>query len=81
MIGLAIVLFGVIIYMGLMQSAKMFVDCIKSIDKTDTARHATMCCLTELVDKLNDTFKGSNLRVVDNTDEVKVLGELKYIKK
>ena len=81
MIELAIVLFGFLMYLGLIQSAKMFVNCIKDIDKTDTARHATMCCLTELVDKLNKTFKGSNLRVIDNTDEVKVLGELKYIEK
>lgn len=81
MIELSIIIFGGLMYLGLIQSAKIFVKCIRDIDKTDTARHATMCCLTELVDKLNETFPGSNLKVEDNIDVVKVIGELKFLKK
>ena len=54
---------------------------IKSIDKSGLARHATMKCLLDLVETLNNQFPGSNLTVQDNTDEVKVIGELKYLKK
>ena len=54
---------------------------IKSIDKSGLARHATMKCLLDLVEKLNEQFPGSTLKVIDNTDEVKVIGELKFYKK
>lgn len=53
---------------------------ITSIDKSAMRRHATMSCLLELVDVLNEHFPGSDLKVVDNTNKVKVIGELKYNK-
>ena len=54
---------------------------IHQMDKSDTARHATMNCLIDLVTKLNEEFPGSHLVIQDTTDSVKVIGELKYYKK
>ena len=37
-------------------------------------------CLEDLCDVLNDKFPGSDLRIVTNEGQVRVKGELKYIK-
>lgn len=59
----------------------ILINSIKSIDKLGFARNATMKCLIELVEKLNEEFPGSDLKVIDTNDEIKVIGELKYYKK
>lgn len=52
----------------------------KDLDKSHLERVAAMKCLYDLVDKLNETFPGSNLYVESNMTEIKVKGELKYLK-
>ena len=59
----------------------ILINSIKSIDKLGFAHNATMKCLIELVEKLNEEFPGSDLKVIDTNDEIKVIGELKYYKK
>lgn len=76
-----IVLAAFILGISILFSTWVLTAGIKSIDKSGLARHATMRCLLDLVETLNEQFPGSTLKVIDNTDEVKVLGELKYIKK
>lgn len=50
------------------------------VDKTNERRRATMSCLVDLVKAINDNFSGSNLVILDNIDEVKVQGQIKYYK-
>lgn len=40
--------------------------------------NATIGCLNDLVDSLNNHFK-SNLTVTENDGEIKVIGEIKYL--
>lgn len=77
MIVLAALILGIFIFL----STGMLAVTIDKMDKSDTARHATMKCLIDLVTELNKRFPGSNLVIQDTTDCVKVLGELKYYKK
>ena len=75
-----IVAAAIIVSMGMMFASYILADAFIKLDKSGLARHATMCCLLDLVNKLNKEFPGSNLTVQDNTNEVKVIGELKYHK-
>lgn len=50
------------------------------VDKANERRRATMSCLVDLVKAINDNFAGSNLVILDNIDEVKVQGQIKYYK-
>lgn len=77
MIVLAAFVLGLFIFL----STVVLVKTIHKMDKSDTARHATMKCLIDLVNKLNETFPGSHLVIQDTTDEIKVIGEIKYYKK
>jgi hypothetical protein len=76
-----IVLAAFVLGIFILFSTGVLVWTIKDIDKVDTARHATMKCLLDLVERLNKEFPGSHLIVQDTTDEVKVIGELKFYKK
>ena len=42
--------------------------------------NSAMACLTDLVSTLNDHFD-SNLTVTENDEEIKVVGEIKYLVK
>lgn len=42
--------------------------------------NSAMACLTDLVSTLNDHLD-SNLTVTENDDEIKVIGEIKYLVK
>lgn len=42
--------------------------------------NSAMACLTDLTNTLNDHFD-SNLTVTENDDEIKVVGEIKYLVK
>lgn len=76
-----IVLAALVLGLFLFLSTGVLIRTIQKMDKSDTARHATMKCLIDLVNKLNETFPGSHLVIQDTTDEVKVIGEIKYYKK
>ena len=39
-----------------------------------------MACLVDFVKAINENFVGSNLVIVDNGNEVKVQGQIKYYK-
>ena len=52
--------------------------CIKFSDRAYTN---AIACLQDLCDVLNDKFPGSDLRIVTNEGQVRVKGELKYIKR
>ena len=76
-----IVLAAFVLGIFILLSTGVLMWTIRDIDKVDTARHATMKCLLDLVERLNKEFPGSHLIVQDTTDEVKVIGELKFYKK
>lgn len=76
-----IVLAAFVLGVFLLLSTGVLMWTIKDIDKSNTARHATLKCLLDLVEKLNEEFPGSHLIVKDTIDEVKVIGELKFYKK
>lgn len=75
-----IVLAAFVLGISILFSTGVLASSIKSIDKSRLARHAIMKCLLDLVERLNKEFPGSTLKVIDNTDEVKVIGELKFYK-
>lgn len=77
MIVLAALILGIFIFL----SMGVLAVTIDKINESNTARHATMKCLIDLVTELNKRFPGSNLVIQDTTDCVKVIGELKYYKK
>ena len=76
-----IVLAAFVLGIFILLSTGVLMWTIRDIDKVDTSRHATMKCLLDLVERLNKEFPGSHLIVQDTTDEVKVIGELKFYKK
>ena len=47
---------------------------------SDGAYSNAIGCLEDLCDTLNEKFPGSDLRIVANEGQVRVKGELKYIK-
>lgn len=69
---------GFVLGLFIFLSTGVLCKTLKKMDKSDTSRHATMSCLIDLVNKLNDQFPGSKLIVQDLGDSVKVIGELKY---
>lgn len=75
MIVLAALVLGIFIFL----STGVLVKAIRKMDKSDTACHATMKCLIDLVNKLNEKFPGSNLTVNAFKGDVNVTGELKYL--
>ena len=52
--------------------------CIKFSDRAYTN---AIGCLQDLCDVLNDKFPGSDLKVINIKGDIKVKGELKYIKR
>ena len=76
-----IVLASFILGLFILSSTGVLVHTLRTMDKSDAARHAAMSCLIDLVTKLNEQFPGSKLVVQDLGDSVKVIGELKYYKK
>ena len=50
------------------------------VDTTNKKSRATMACLVDFVKAINENFVGSNLVIVDNGNEVKVQGQIKYYK-
>jgi len=73
-LGLSIIIAAVLSSMIL---SKGFNTAYEKIHK----ENASLNCLCELVDTLNETFPGSNLCVEETNSDVKVRGELKYLKK
>ena len=47
----------------------------------DKAYSNAICCLQDLCDALNETFPGSDLKVINIKGDVRVKGDLKYIKR
>ena len=47
----------------------------------DKAYSNAICCLQDLCDTLNEKFPGSNLKVINIKGDVRVNGDLKYIKR
>ena len=48
---------------------------------SDKAYSNAIGCLEDLCDTLNDKFPGSDLKVINFKGDIRVKGELKYIKK
>ncbi|MBQ3306908.1 MAG: hypothetical protein IJG68_01810 [Bacilli bacterium] len=75
-----IVLAALVLGIFILSSTGVLVYTLRTMDKSDAARHAAKCCLIDLVNKLNETFPGSKLVIQDLGDSVKVIGEIKYYK-
>lgn len=52
----------------------------KFINKLNASRNAALSCLIDLVNKLNKELPGCNLKVQNDRNEMKVIGEIKYYK-
>ena len=50
------------------------------IKMADKAYSNAICCLQNLCDTLNEKFPGSDLKVINIKGDVRVNGDLKYIK-
>jgi len=59
-------------------STGVLAQTFRQINKSNIAYRAAMCCLDELVTKLNETFPDSNLTIEETKDSIKVTGKLKY---
>ena len=80
MIGLGLIFAAVILGIFIYASSNALVRALYKLKTDKLARYAAMDCIYELVEKLNKEFPGSDIKVIDNTTEVKIIGELKYYK-
>ena len=64
----------------LVLSIKMYEKLYKAYEDKKQRYNSAMACLTDLTNTLNDHFD-SNLTVIENDDEIKVVGEIKYLVK
>ena len=78
---MTIILATLILGISMVVAMGMLCTQLDKMDKDNISYHATKCCLVDLVNELNNKFPGSSLIVKDHGDSVKVLGELKYLKK
>ena len=72
----------IIILLALLLTGYMFMynKLYKAYKDKEQRYNSAMACLTDLTNTLNDHFD-SNLTVTENDDEIKVVGEIKYLVK
>lgn len=72
----------IIILLTLLLTGYMFMynKLYKAYKDKEQRYNSAMACLTDLTNTLNDHFD-SNLTVTENDEEIKVVGEIKYLVK
>lgn len=77
---LVTVILGLSLIAAACLSASILAKSFKEVYEKLHSKNAALECLYELVDNLNEHFPGSNITVEETESNVKVKGELKYLK-